>query len=154
MSKIKDNVNILAIDPATKMGFATSTGFHGMRDFKTKKDESNGIKLLQFKKFLIDTISTENINLVAFERPAGRFKNDIISHAKWVAIIESVCTEKKVEYVAYSPSEIKLHATGKGNANKALMIKHAILKYKFPVKDDNEADALHILDLAKTNYYV
>lgn len=145
-------LRILALDPATKMGFATSSGISGTKDFKIKKDESNGVKLLQFKKFLIDTIETEKINFVSFERPGGRFKNDIMSHAKWIAIIETVCTEKEIDYLSFSPSEIKLFATGKGNASKDVMLRKAIHHFKKNIKDDNEADALWILELTKSKF--
>jgi len=60
-----------------------------------------------------------------------------------------VCIENEVEYRAYSPSEIKAHATGKGNANKRAMIIAAIKMYKMKITDDNIADALLLLSLAK-----
>jgi crossover junction endodeoxyribonuclease RuvC len=60
----------------------------------------------------------------------------------------------EVEYSALSPSEIKKHATGKGNAKKDAMIESA--RKKFPnieIVDDNHADAIWIYDLATTLYH-
>lgn len=141
-------MNILAIDPATKLGWAVSKDLFGMENYTMKSGESSGFKLIKFKAFLVKVLETENIELVVYERAGGRFKNDIMSHAKFVAIIETVCLEQKVEYRAYSSAEIKLFATGKGNCSKTAMIKAAIQKYKKPIKDDNIADALHLLHLA------
>ena len=41
---------------------------------------------------------------------------------------------------------IKKHATGKGNASKEMMIEAARKKLGYKDDDDNEADALWILD--------
>lgn len=141
-------MKILALDPAIKFGWAISTSLYGMENFSPKSGESSGFKLIKFKAFLLKTIATEKIDLVVYERAGGRFKNDIMSHAQWIAIIETVCIEQKVEYRAYSSTEIKQFATGKGNANKTDMIKAAVRMYKKPIKDDNIADALHLLHLA------
>ena len=142
-------LKILAIDPATMLGWAISRTLHGVENFKPKSGESAGFKLIKFKAFLQKLLDTEKPDLVVYERPGGRFKNDIMSHAKFVAIIEVACIENEIEYRAYSPAEIKLHATGKGNAGKPAMIKAAIHEWKINVTDDNEADALCLLSLAK-----
>jgi Holliday junction resolvasome RuvABC endonuclease subunit len=144
-------MNILAIDPATKLGWAISAKLCGMEDYTAKSGESSGYKLIKFKSFLLKILETEKIELVVYERAGGRFKNDIMSHAKWVAVIEMICIEKNIEYRAYSSGEIKKFATGNGACSKADMIKSAIRKYKVPVKDDNIADALHLLHLAKND---
>ena len=141
-------MKILAIDPATICGWAVSRELSGFENFKPKSGESSGFKLIKFKAFLQKTIRAEKIEFVVYERPAGRFKNDIMSHAKFVAIIEVVCIEEGVEYRAYSPGEIKAHATGNGNAPKAAMIKAATHRWKIKVVDDNHADALCLLSLA------
>jgi len=141
-------MKILALDPAVKFGWAISTTLYGMENFTPKSGESSGFKLIKFKAFLTKILTTEKIELVVYERAGGRFKNDIMSHAQWVAIIETVCIEQNVQYRAYSSGEIKLFATGKGNASKADMIKSAVRMYKKPIKDDNIADALHLLHLA------
>jgi Holliday junction resolvasome RuvABC endonuclease subunit len=60
------------------------------------------------------------------------------------------CYDNSIEYRGYSPSEIKKHATGKGNANKDAILKAA--RQRWPdveIVDDNEADALWLLDLAQ-----
>lgn len=145
-------MRILAIDPATKTGWAVSKLLSGSEDFKPRNGESSGYKLIKFKNFFNKLIETEKIELVVFERAGGRFKNDIMSHAKFIAIIEIICIEKGIDYKPYSSGEIKMHATGKGNAKKPDMIKAAIRLFKKPIQDDNEADALCLLSLAQKDH--
>lgn len=140
---------ILAIDPAEKTGWAISKELYGMEDFKLKRDQSFGYKLVKFKQFITTLIQTENVEFVAYERPSGRNASGLISHSKFVAIIEEYCTLNNIPYKGYSANEIKSFATGNGNAGKLLMIQAAIRLYKKPIRDDNIADALHLLHLAK-----
>ena len=54
--------------------------------------------------------------------------------------------QHRVDVLHIYPSTLKKFATGKGNANKAMMIAAAIKKYPDQdVQDDNHADALHLL---------
>ena len=45
-----------------------------------------------------------------------------------------------------------MYATGKGSAGKPAMIKAAKDKLGYPGNDDNEADALWMLELAQSEY--
>ncbi len=141
--------NILAIDPATLTGWAISKEVYGTWQLKTRTDESWGMKLVRFKSKLMEILRAYPIKMIAYERPAGRNTRAIITQSKIIGIIESICTEHDLEYVALSAGEIKKFATGKGNAGKPAMITAAKEKYGYIGDDDNEADALHILHLAK-----
>lgn len=149
-------MKILALDPAEKFGWAvgekekTST-VSGVWEFKLKRDESFSMKLIRFRSKLVEMIELEKIDVVAFERPSGRMPAAIMSHAKFVAIVEVYCTENNIPYIGYSAKEIKKHATDNGNASKIMMMKAAVRRFKKPIQDDNEADALWILDFAKSN---
>jgi Holliday junction resolvasome RuvABC endonuclease subunit len=149
---IEDKMRIMAIDPADRLGWAVSNQLYGVENFKSKSGESNGFKLIKFKSFLQKVIDTEDITVIVYERPGGRFKNDIMSHAKYIAVIEIVCIERGLEYKAFSAAEIKQYATGKGNANKEAMVTAAQQRYGYTGTDDNVADALHILNLANETY--
>jgi len=141
---------ILAIDPATRSGWAISVNTYGTWDLKTRKDESWGMKLVRLRSKLTELFQAyPTIKIIVYERPAGRNTQAIITQSKIIGIIESFCQENKLEYRAYSAGEIKRHATGKGNCGKPEMIKAAKQKYKYEGNDDNEADALHLLHLAK-----
>jgi|688.fasta_scaffold286682_1 Holliday junction resolvasome RuvABC endonuclease subunit len=135
--------NILAIDQASNCGWKTKNAY-GVWDFNTKKDESSGMKMLRFRSKLKEVCELEQINLIVYERVAGRHANSIIHASKMVAMIETFCEENNIEYKAVSATEVKKFATGKGNANKDKMIEAARLKYGYEGNDDNEADAILI----------
>jgi Holliday junction resolvasome RuvABC endonuclease subunit len=141
---------ILSLDIASETGWAISNEEYGTWMFKTMKDESMGMKLIRFKAKLNEFYSINPFDIVVYERPAGRHTHAIIHQSKLIAILESFCVENGIEYKAYSASHIKKFATGKGNAGKQLMVDYAKIKYGYDGKNDNEADALHLLNLFKS----
>jgi len=64
-----------------------------------------------------------------------------------LATLTAWCEEAHVPYQGVPVATIKRHGTGKGNADKATMIAAAVNRGWNPA-DDNEADALWILDWA------
>lgn len=145
-------MNILAIDQATKTGWATRNS-SGVWNLKVLKDESGGMRLIRFRAKLKEIIELEEIELVIYERVAGRFKAAISVSAELAGTLKVVCEDSGVEYRAFSAGEIKKHATGKGNANKEQMVLKAEKKWpELEIIDDNHADALWILDLASQMY--
>ena len=148
MSKL----NILSLDVATHCGWCTETA-HGVWDFSIKKDESSGMRLIRFKSKLSEIVKLENIELITFERTAGHHKSALIVQAELHGVLKIFCEEHKIEYRAFSAKEIKVHATGKGNAGKPAMVKAAQEKLGLTTEDDNEADAMWIYDLSKSLYH-
>jgi len=145
-------LNILALDQASTCGWAMSPDLYGEWDFNTRKDESSGMKWLRFRSKLEEVHKLSKLDLIVYERPAGRFIGAVIHSAKMVAIIEAFCEENNIAYRTFSAKEIKTFATGKGNAGKPDMIKAAKKMYNYTGQSDNEADALHLYHLAKTLY--
>ena len=145
-------LKVLALDVATHCGWAVTKDIYGVWDLTPKRDESAGMRLIRLRSKLHEVIKSENINLVVFERPGGAFKGAIIVQSELQGQIKVVCEDLKIDYRAYSSKEIKLFATGKGSAGKPAMILAAKNKYGYPGNDDNEADALHLLHLAKDMY--
>ena len=139
--------NLLAIDPATKTGWATVEDY-GVWNLSKRKNESDGIKWLRFRSALDEVCTLAGIDVVAYERPSGRHTGAVIHHAKLVAIIEAYCADNGIDYAGYSASAIKKHATGKGNCGKPAMIAAAQEKLSYTGEDDNEADALWLYELA------
>lgn len=144
-------MNILALDIATKTGWKTGTS-SGVWNLKPNRGESEGMRVVRFKAKVRELIELENINVVAYERPAGMHKASIMVASEMVGVLKDLCIEKEVELACYSASEIKKFATGKGNANKEAMLKAAIQQGYDP-RDDNEADAIHLYNLAKKDLY-
>lgn len=143
-------MKVLSLDIASETGWAISNDLYGTWLFKTLKDESMGMKLLRFRSKLEEVQAYNNFDVIIYERPAGRHAHAIIHQSKLIAMLESFCVENAIEYKAYSASHIKKFATGKGNANKQLMIDYAKEKYNYMGDNDNEADALHLLNLFKS----
>jgi Holliday junction resolvasome RuvABC endonuclease subunit len=139
-------MKLLALDIATKTGWKTATA-SGTWDLTPNKGESSGMRLIRFKAKLIEIIKAENISIIAYERPAGFHKQSLIIAGELVGVLKMVAEEHHIHLACYSATEIKKFATGKGNAKKHEMIKAAEAKGYNP-KDDNEADAIHLYDLA------
>lgn len=147
-------MNILALDPATKCGWAHSAGPSGTFDLSIRRDESAGMRLIRLEGKLNDVKSGSGIDLVVYEAArncAPKMQGALVVQAMLQGVLVAWCEKNGIQYRGYSPSEIKKHATGKGNAGKDQMI--AAAKQKFNLTgDDNEADALWLLDLAKREY--
>ena len=144
-------MKMLAIDPATKCGWAHSCGESGVWDLSIRRDESSGMRLIRLRGKLDEIHRLTPVKVLVFEaarHAAPKMQGALVVQAEIQGVIKSWCEDNSIEYRGYSPSEIKKHATGKGNANKAAMKKAAIEKFG-RVEDDNEADALWLLDLAK-----
>ena len=141
-------MKILALDVATKTGWRTETS-SGVWDFnKQKRGDSYGMRLIRFKSSVREILDLEKIDIVVYERPAGMFKSSIIVASEMIGVLIALCEERGLQYTAYSATEIKKFATGKGNAKKQDMIDSAIA-LGFTPSDDNEADAIHLYNLAK-----
>lgn len=137
--------NILALDIATKTGWKTKTA-SGVWNLKPNRGESEGMRVVRFKAKVKELIELEQINLIAYERPAGMHKASIMVASEMVGVLKDLCIDSNIDLACYSASEIKKFATGKGNANKQKMIQTAI-DLGYNPKDDNEADAIHLYRL-------
>ena len=145
---MKGDLRILALDIATKTGWKTESA-SGVWDFKLKRGESYGMRVVKFKAAVREMIDLENINLVSYERPAGMHKSSIMVASEMVGVLQDLCIEKGVEITNYAATEIKKFATGKGNSGKPIMLQAAI-DLGFNPQDDNEADAIHLYRLTKS----
>lgn len=149
-------MNILALDPATRCGWATRDA-SGTWDLSVRKDESGGMKLIRLHAKLNDLLAAmAKIDLVAFEAQRGgnpALMGALVVQAEIQGAMKLWCEQKGIQYRGWSPSEIKKHATGKGNSNKEAMKAAAAARWPgIKLQDDNHADALWILDLAQQEY--
>jgi Holliday junction resolvasome RuvABC endonuclease subunit len=150
----KSDYSILSIDPATKCGVAyqrpNKPWAVELWDLTRKANESDGLKWMRFRAKIKELCSKYQIQLIVYERPAGQHMGAVIHHAKLAAVIEETAAQLEIECKAYSAGEIKNMATGKGNATKPMMIKAAQDRLGYTGNDDNEADALWLLQKAKS----
>lgn len=151
-------MRILSLDPATKCGFAYSQSGGGIAsgtwDLSTRRDESTGMKLLRFEAKLRE-ILTYGVDLIVFEaarHAAPKMQGSLLHQTKLQAIIERLGEETNTKYRGYSPSEIKKFATGRGNAGKLDVMQAMRARFGYVGNDNNEADALALLHLARSEY--
>ena len=98
--------------------------------------------LEQIKSFLGD------IDMVCFEEVRRHMAVDAAHvYGGLLATLTAWCEEQHIPYQGIPVGTIKKHATGKGNAKKDAMVSAARERGWAP-QDDNEADALWILDCA------
>ncbi len=149
-------INILALDQATHCGVAYETRVMRGKyqcelwDLTKKTKESDGVKWLRFESHIEKLIKEHDIEIIAYELPAGQHMGAKIHSAKLIAIIERIAELNKIQYIEHSSMTIKKFATGKGNAKKEQMIEAAKNKLNYQGDDDNEADALWMLMYTKS----
>jgi len=146
-------MRILAIDPATKTGWAHSDGDSGTWDLSIKSDESSGMRLMRFRAKIREIYNGLGFDLIVYESPSvasGKKANmkgfQLIS--KLPGVIEVFVESRPgLEAKGYNLSTIKKHA---GCRTKDDMVAAAKLKWTdIEIEDDNQADALWLLDLAQ-----
>lgn len=143
-------MNILALDLGTKTGWAMhQTGGRitgGTAKTAPKASEHPGQRWINFRQHLADCKrQAGEIHVVYFE-DVKNHTGILAAHAYggFRANLESWCALNNIRMVPVGVGQIKKHWTGKGNAQKPLMIAEARRRGFKPV-DDNHADALAIL---------
>lgn len=142
-------MGILAIDQATKFGYATSLTNYGSLKLRKKAKEPWGLLLSRFKEWL--TTASTGMDAILYEIPSGRFKGAIIPSAKLVGVIELHAHENNLKVLGVSSTAIKKWATGKGNANKQAMLEAAEERFEIKTKDDDAIDALFLWHYVSNN---
>jgi Holliday junction resolvasome RuvABC endonuclease subunit len=149
---------IVAIDPGTTTGWAV--GARGQPDrvglwkLPRPKRERRGPRFRVFRELLAELIGEAPTDLVAYERVMRHEGTDAAHlYGGLVAVLMELCEVSGVSYAGYLPHHLKQHATGHGNAHKPAMVASARARpcwRRLIVEDDNAADALWLLDLART----
>lgn len=153
--KRKKKISILSLDLATKTGWAYNqpTINGGVWNLKPKNGSSQGMKLIKLRAMLQDFLNTVGkIDMIIYEKPAGRFMVGVISVAELVSVVKLFCEDNHIDYDSYRPTEIKKWATGKGNSNKAVMLAEAKNRWSdIDIIDDNMADAMLMLAMTEND---
>ena len=144
---------ILALDLGSTTGWALLNRDAmidgGSQSFKPQRFEGGGMRYLRFKRWLNEIkLCADGIDWVVFEEVRRHAGVDAApAYGGFMAHLSAWCEHHQIPYQGVPVGTIKKHATGKGNANKALMIE-AARKRGFEPVDDNHADALALLDWA------
>ena len=140
--------DILALDLATKTGWAHSNGNSGVQDFAPRRGDSPGMRWIEFKAWLCRVLDLCPTNVIAYEQAHHRGGAPTHVAHSLISIVETVATEREIELTNRHTATIKKHALGKGRGDKSEMMAAARQRGWQP-QDDNEADALWLLDLVK-----
>ena len=142
---------VLGLDLGTKCGWALLDGkklTSGTWDLSAKKDEPSGQRFTNFWDELQRIGAVDDVYHESVARHLGVRAAHV--YGGFVAILEHWCRSwhtRAIPMHGIPVGTVKKHATGKGNAKKPAMISAAQEKWpKQKVKDDNQADALWILD--------
>lgn len=146
------NVNILALDLGTKLGWAMLPRggqiTHGTESFAPRKSWSPGQRWQRFRSFLHEVVARHNVHVIAYEDVKRHVGTDAAhAYGAFLALTELVADSHRVRLVPVGVGTIKKHWTGKGNADKGAMIAQARAR-GFRPDTDNDADALAILHWA------
>jgi len=144
---------ILALDLGQRTGWAVRNAdgaiASGTVEFKPGRFEGGGMIFLRFKAWLEELDETAGgLTAVYFEEVrAHRGTLAAQVHGGFLAHLTARCEFHRIPYRGVPVATIKKHITGRGNADKDAVIA-AVRALGFRPADDNEADALALLDWA------
>lgn len=151
-------MRILALDPASRTGWCVVDGSFiasGTWDLSVRRDESSGMRLIRLRAKLNEIHQEKNVELLVYEASRNlKYGNPIRVAAELQGVIQVWAIDNMIEFKGYSPSEIKKHATGKGNCNKNAMMVAAHNRWPNVHRmgpsewSSDEADARWLADLA------
>jgi Holliday junction resolvasome RuvABC endonuclease subunit len=139
----------LALDLGTKLGWAYGAsnerpvfGTQLLQSSSQRKYESAGMKWLRLREWL--NSFNGKVDAVVLESVARHIGTDA-AHAYGGALAEVTawCAQQQIDCSGVQVPTIKKFATGRGNADKKAMME-AAAALGFDVRDDNQADAIHL----------
>jgi hypothetical protein len=147
---MENDMNILALDCATKCGFATLIDGHiesGVQDFSKRRGESNGMMFLRFRAWL-NTFKDFDIKIVVFELAhyRGGAATEICTNLTGRA--QEFAAEIGAETLSVHSGTLKKYAVGSGKASKEVIMAQMLKETGRKPIDDNESDAYFLLKFA------
>jgi hypothetical protein len=141
---------VIALDLGTITGFALraadTNAVSGTVSFRPSRYDGGGIRYLRFRAWL-DSIAedTGSISAVYYEEVRRHLSTDAAHvHGGLLATLTAWCEQRSIAYQGVPVGTIKRFVAGRGNADKAAVIKAIRARGYSPV-DHNEADAIAIL---------
>lgn len=148
-----DAIRIIGIDPAAKCGWAHSGGPCGVWQITSKGDKHPGRRLERFRRYLFKVKRDLGIDLIAAEDAAfgSRVRSVQALHDELKGILKLCAAEWEIPILLLKPTSIKKWLTGNGRADKQQMILAVRTLFGVETSDDNLADAVAIMEMAKGN---
>jgi Holliday junction resolvasome RuvABC endonuclease subunit len=151
------DVILLALDLGTQTGWAIGpidgkrVLLSGTESFALGRFDGGGMRGLRFQRWLEEMVpgTTGTTTQVAYEEVRRHVGVDAAhAYGGFQAILTAHCELRLVPYEGVPVGTIKKHLTGKGNANKSLMLAKA-RELGYRPADDNEADAIALWTLVQ-----
>lgn len=148
---------LLALDLGTQTGWACGPKgvvtqlppTYGTQSFALGRFDGGGMRFLRFERWLDEMLY--DVGHVVYEEVRRHMGTDAAHvYGGLQAILTKMCEDRGIPYESIPVATIKKFATGKGNANKDLMIAAMRGRGYFP-EDDNAADALALWLLTSTH---
>ena len=138
----------LCLDLGTQTGWALLSRekviASGSKNFKGDRFQGGGMRFLKFVSFLGERLdhAAGQLKIVFFEVVRRHLGVDAAhAYGGFLGHLTAWCEQREIAYEGVPVGTIKRHATGKGNASKAMVIESMRQRQHKPI-DDNEADAL------------
>jgi hypothetical protein len=147
---------LLDLDLGQDTGWAVRTwdgiNTSGMVEFKPGRHEGGGRAYLRFRRWLDELrLTTNSLAEVVYEEVrAHRGTTAAQIYGAFLGHLTAWAEASEVPYAGVPVGTINRHITGKGNADKRAVVA-ADQAPGFDPADDNEADALALLDWALKN---
>jgi Holliday junction resolvasome RuvABC endonuclease subunit len=149
-------MSILALDIATKTGWAHTDGSSGVWNFSKRK--TSALKVHSLYESLSELVEWLPFSHIVAESVHYGFLTATALLNQYRGAVMAWCVNKEVEFIEnsklYTATAIKKWSTGKGHASKDEMIERANklklasaapLRGSRIITDDNEADAICLL---------
>ena len=122
----------------------------GTMAFKPQRWEGGGMRYLRFVEWLQE-IHRSGFDAVFYEEVRMHNSTDAAHvYGGFMGHLTSWCEAHKIPYDGVPVGTIKKHITGRGNANKRLVM-ISVEHLGYSPKDDNEADAIALCDYVLRN---
>jgi Holliday junction resolvasome RuvABC endonuclease subunit len=135
-------MRILGIDPGTNCGWALWDGTElvsGVWDLRVRSDESASFRLIRLRSKLNEVGKVEYLFFEAAGFTPYRKAAQVAGQLEGVLLVWA--HDNALEYRTVKPGELKRWATGKGRADKKVMIEAARQLTGYTGSENNEADA-------------
>ena len=137
----------LCLDLGTQTGWALLSRkkviASGSKNLKGDRFQGGGMRFLKFVSFLGERLdyAAGQLKIVFFEAVRRHLGVDAAhAYGGFLGHLTAWCEQRAIAYEGVPVGTIKRHATGKGNASKAMVIESIVRRGHKPI-DDNEADA-------------
>jgi crossover junction endodeoxyribonuclease RuvC len=137
-------MNVIGIDPAARLGFASLDMFKGSIDISGAEDFSKYARLARWPKlrfWMKAFINTTEAKLAVVEGYGFGNVHSLGSLVECGTLVRLTLMEEKIPFIEVPPTTLKKFICGSGAAKKELLIKEVYKRWQLDSSDNNEVDA-------------